>query len=271
MDAPPAAALPGPGAGWSAAEQRLIGYAQLDELRGDLRGATAVDLAALAERRARWALQVSPVPALVRIQVEISPLPTAGDGPEPEDADADAGPGSGEDTAPSGGLEPSADSEPVDLTESAAPPVDTEATTQDQSSTAGQAAAGGTVPVPHVSVVAVDAAARARCGVEADLLEAAAEVVDECRARILNRRGLTGVSLSPAAARSVDAAVRQAAVMELDLATGTSTTEATTLTAVATCGGELRSMLLAALRRGQARWGQVKTFWERTTRAHLTH
>ncbi|WP_202865676.1 hypothetical protein, partial [Ornithinimicrobium sufpigmenti] len=247
MDAPPAAALPGPGAGWSAAEQRLIGYAQLDELRGDLRGATAADLATLAERRQQDALHVLAALTCGNIQVEISALPTAGDGPEPEDADADAGPGSGEDTAPSGGTEP------VNLTESAAPPTPTP------------------VPVPHVSVVAVEAAARARCGVEADLLEAAAEVVDECRARILERRGLTGVALSPAAARSVDAAVRQAAVMELELATGTSTTEATTLAAVATCGGELRSMLLAALRRGQARWGQVKTFWERTTRAHLTH
>lgn len=234
MDTPHVAAQPGPGAKWSAAEQQLIEYAQFK----DLRDATSSDLAALAELRARLALQVSPVPAWVRIQVEIEPPPTA-------------------------------DTEPADAT------VDTQPATQDQLSTEATPPADATapelVPLPHESVVAVDTAARARCRMEADLIEAAAEVVGECRARILDRRGLTGVALSPAAERSVDAAVRQAAVMELELATGTSTAEAQTLLAVATCGGELRSMLLAALRRGQARWVQVKTFWERTTRAHLTH
>ncbi|QFG69426.1 HNH endonuclease [Ornithinimicrobium pratense] len=140
------------------------------------------------------------------------------------------------------------------------------ATDADADAVAGTEAVVGA----HESVVAVDAAARARSVVEADLLQAAAEVLGECRARVLDRRGLTGVTLSPATRRSVDAAVRDVAVMELELATGTSTAEAQTLLAVATTGGELRSMLLGALRRGQTRWVQVKTFWERTHAARLT-
>lgn len=124
--------------------------------------------------------------------------------------------------------------------------------------------------VPHESVVAVGAAARARCSLEADLVEAALEVAVECRARVLERRGLTGVALSPATARSIDAAVRDAASRELELATGVCQAEAQTLLGVTTAGGTLRTMLLACLRRGQARWSQVRTYWERTARARLT-
>lgn len=106
----------------------------------------------------------------------------------------------------------------------------------------------------HPSVLRMRDVGGRRSVEDAELIVAAAGVVDAVRGAVLERRGLTGVELGRTQDAAVGQEVRNLAVAELQLAIGFGVTEARAMVTAATSPADLRAVLDRALRSGEASW-----------------
>ncbi len=104
-----------------------------------------------------------------------------------------------------------------------------------------------------------------RCSVdEAELIASARGVVDQVRVAELARRGIDDPDHASAGTKALAQAVRMVAIGEIEVALGMGVREAGLLVRAATAPGELYRMVEDALRRGEASWAQVRSFYEKT-------
>ena len=114
------------------------------------------------------------------------------------------------------------------------------------------------------SVLRLREVAGRRSAQDADLVTTAGDVVGATREVLVERKDLIGVELGKTQERTLMAEVKRLAVAEVQVAIGFGITEAQQLVAVATCAGDLRTILLDAMRQGRASWAMVRAFWSRT-------
>lgn len=123
------------------------------------------------------------------------------------------------------------------------------------------------VAVPGVVLHGVRAMASTRSRLDADLLVAVQELALMTGRRLLDQRAVgSPEDLSATALSRWRQEVKSCVAGELQLTLGVRVGEARDLVGVACAPGALREPVLGALRRGEATWALVRTFWQKAGR-----
>ncbi|GGK56610.1 hypothetical protein [Ornithinimicrobium pekingense] len=118
----------------------------------------------------------------------------------------------------------------------------------------------------HRSLSRLQEVGCARSTADAALIEAIIDVLTAARERLLHDKGLVGVELGRGQERSLEADVRRVAVAEVGAVLGFGITESQALVGLSSAAGDLRDVVLGALRRGEVTWPMVRVFWESSSR-----